>query len=382
MVTERYFPIWGGAENQLRELVRLLGKHNHNVDVVTRRWKTSMPRIESIEGATVHRIGIPGESLLALFVFILALFTYLIRNRHKFDVVHSHGAVKMAALLAVAEVFTGVPVVAKIATAGHIPSLQNHIFGKFILALLKRVDVLVCISSEIRAELQEIHIPDEKIRYIENGVNTTRFKPFNEELRTTWRFERALPEDAVLVLFAGRLVRRKGIDILIDAWKVVEKADARAHLYLLGSGDYQPDSIELELQKSVATCGLRRIYFEGNVPAPENYLNVADLFAFPSHKEGFPNAVLEAMAAGLPVVASRIGGNEDLIIHNSTGLLYQVDNSNELAECLIKLITDPRIRSRLGIQARCHVLTYNSITRIASLYSTLYSELYSDCNAR
>ena len=375
MVTERYLPIWGGAENQLQQLVKLLAEQHCDVEIVTRRWHRAMSRYEFLDGIPVYRVGIPGSGPLATLVFVLSVLAYLLRRRRRYRIVHSHGAANMGALIAFSTLFSKAATVAKIATAGRIPNLNRTAIGRGQLALFKRVDKIVCMSQQILDELNAVEVKPARIAHIQNGVDGERFCPATEIERAAWRTGKGLPDSAVIVVFSGRLVQRKGVDVLIDAWERIDAVRNRAHLFLLGSGTDQPDSVEAELLEKVRTHKIANVHFEGDVPAPENYLNVADIFTFPSRREGFPNALLEAMAAGTIVVASRIGGNEDLITNGDTGILFDLDDVNALAATLRSLIEDSAKRKIMAARGRAHVLEHNSLPVIVQKYSQLYTKL-------
>jgi len=375
MVTERYLPIWGGAENQLRQLVKLLTEQHCDVEIVTRRWHRAMSSYELIDGIPVYRVGMAGAGPLATLTFVLSLLAFLLRRRHHYRIVHSHGAANMGALIAFSTLFSDAATVAKIATAGRIPHLNRTPIGRGQLALFKRVDKIVCMSQEILDELNAVEIEPARIEHIQNGVDGERFRPATEIERAVWRAEKGLPDSAVIVAFSGRLVQRKGVDVLIDAWERIDAVRNDAHLFLLGSGTDQPDSVEAELIEKVRSRKIANVHFEGDVPAPEDYLNVADIFAFPSRKEGFPNALLEGMAAGAIAVASRIGGNEDLITNGDTGILFNLDDVDALSATLQSLIEDPAKRKIMATRGRAHVLEHNAMPVIAQKYSHLYTRL-------
>ena len=375
MVSERYLPIWGGAENQLAQLAPRLAGRGANVEIVTRRWKREMAPREETNGIVVRRIGVPGPGATAAGIFSILLFILLLRERRHFDVVHSHGAVKMGALIAAAALLTGQPTVAKIATAGRIPRLRRKILGRLVLSLFRRIDAVICMSSEIRLELEAIALDPARIVCIENGVDSDRFAPNSETDYTEWRRRNGLADDATVAVFSGRLVRRKGIDTVIEAWSQIDPAAQGAHLFLLGSGADQPDSVEQEMRDKVMGRAISNIVFVGETARPEDYLNIADLFLFPSRREGFPNALLEAMSAGTAVIASNIGGCSDLVRSGETGILVEPDNPRMLAEQLAFLIGESEIRARLGRAARRHVAEHNGLQRIAARYLELYETL-------
>ena len=321
MVIERYTPIWGGAENQLRQLIPHLENCGCKIKVVTRRWHKHLHEKEVIDGVEVARIGIPGTGIFSTVIFIHSLIIYIIKNHNKIDFLHSHGAVNMGALCSLLAMIFNFSNVAKIATAGKVLDLRNKFSGRLILWFLKRSDAIIAMTEEIEQELKAIGTPIEKIFKITNGVDTKRFRPSDKIERDNWRNYHGVSENRRVVLFSSRLVYRKGLDILFAAWPEINESCPDTILMILGSGKGQPDSVEKEIRAFVSDNQIKNVIFLGESDYPEYVLGAADVFIFPSRKEGFPNALMEAMASNLPVIASKIGGNVDLVVDNETGII-------------------------------------------------------------
>lgn len=375
MAIERYLPIWGGSENQLRQLARGLDDMGTQVEILTRRWSATYPRSEEIDGVTVRRIGIPGTSIVSTTVFVLCLLEALIRRGRRFDVLHAHGAIKLGALTGLAAALVGRPAMAKVATAGHVQSLSRSVPGRAYFRLFRSLDAAISMTPEIDDELESIGLARRQIVRIGNGVDAARFAPASPAARTKWRRQHGLTPTAVVAVFAGRFVRRKGLDVLITAWQAIEPSEHDAHLVLIGSGEDQPDSVEAEIRRAVAERPVANVVFAGALPDPESYLNHADLFLFPSRREGYPNALLEAMSAGTAVVASRIGGCMDLVSPGKTGLLVEPDDPEALAATILRLLREPDLRARLQQAACRQVEREHTIEAVAAAYSALYERL-------
>ncbi len=375
MVTERYFPIWGGAESQLRQLIPYLVSRGCAVEIVTRRWHMEMDRQEDIDGVSVYRLGIPGSSNWATIVFVLSLFVFFIRNRKKVDIYHSHGAVNMGAFCRVAKAFTGKKNVAKIATAGRVLRLSTKVHGRVLLTLFKQSDAIICMTEEIQKELTAINTSTAIIRRITNGVDGNRFSPMSTEQKISCRQRSDIRDSDKMVLFSSRLVPRKGLDIILDAWPEIMKEYPESLLFIVGSGVDQPDSTEKQMQEKVDKENLANVHFLGETSVTEHYLGTADLFVFPSRQEGFPNALLEAMAVGLPIVATRIGGVTDIVQESETAILFELENSNDLASRIIFCLSRPGLAKKMGKMARQYVLSHYSFDSIATKYVALYRDL-------
>jgi len=375
MVTERYLPIWGGAENQLHQLIPHLVQQGCEVKVVTRRWHKHYPTQETLDNVDVFRLGVPGVGFLPTVVFIFSLIGYFWGKRNEIDVLHSHGAVKMGALCAIFARLLGLKNVTKIATAGKIPALQGTSFGNIILYLFKKSDAIIAMTSEISAELTLIATPAEVIVKITNGVDASRFISGAYSEKKQWKVEQGLQQEAKIVLFSSRLVHRKGLDVLLAAWPTITRKYPEAHLVIVGSGADQSDSVEKVMKKMVVDKGLERVMFVGETKVPEQFLKIADIFVFPSRREGFPNALLEALSCGLAVVASHIGGVTAVLGNSDICLTFRPEDSGDLSRQILKMLDDEELAKEKGALARELMLTEYSFQSISSQYLTLYTRL-------
>lgn len=375
MLIDRYAPIWGGAENQLRQLSQRLASMGCNITIVTRRWKKEYASVSRIDGIPVVRIGTPGFGLFPTVVYGFALFSFLLNKYPRIDIVHTHGAAALGAVGWLAARITHARNVSKIATAGRIPLLQKNLPGRMILSIFKSSDAIVCMSEEINEELISIGVSSSKILKIPNAVDINRFKRLSDDERKKWRRERGFGENDPVILFSGRFVYRKGLDILIRIWPSIVASFPTTRLILLGSGDNQPDSIENNIVDKIHREQIVNVHIEGETNSPESYLGVADIFAFPSRKEGFPNALLEAMAAGLAVVGFNIGGVTDLVQDGRTGLLASTENASEFRDKLIYLLGKPSEKKMIGDAARRHVEHNFPFETISRRYFHAYKKL-------
>ncbi|MFQ5350273.1 MAG: glycosyltransferase family 4 protein [Thermoanaerobaculia bacterium] len=177
----------------------------------------------------------------------------------------------------------------------------------------------------------------------------------------------------VEVLYAGRLRTRKAVAVLVEAFARVHQRAPGARLRLLGDGEQRP-ALEEQVRRLELSDVVR---FEGAVPhgrMPELYA-AADIFCLPSLYEGFPLAILEAMAAGLPVVATRVAGNPEAVDDGVHGRLVEAEDAAGLAAALLDLIADEESRHRMGRQARQRIEEEFSIERIGAAYRELWEGL-------
>jgi len=230
--------------------------------------------------------------------------------------------------------------------------------------------VAVCELAR-QAEIKHARVSPDKVIIIYNAINTTAFSATNPQAVAQIRHTFGISEDTLLVGAVGRLHPQKGLTDLLAAI-----AQVRVHVYpirllLIGDGE-----LRSELEAQARLLGLSDIVtFAGiRMDVPE-ILAALDVFAFPSLWEGLPLAVLEAMAAGLPVVATRVGGIPEAVEDGVTGLLVPPRDPEALAEAIITLLQDRERAVAMGQAGRARVEGYFSVERMVQQTEALYEEL-------
>lgn len=230
-------------------------------------------------------------------------------------------------------------------------------------------DVLIAVTENIRSQSISEGVKSERVTTIPNGIQV----PSIPEKRTQLlRAALNIPEGAVLVLSAGRLVYEKAYEVLIQSIKLVRSEGTVVFLAIAGEGELR-DKLqelidELALRGSVCLLGNRE-----DVPA---LMSDADLFVMSSRSEGMPMALLEAMSFGLPVIATRVGGVEEVIEDSSQGMLVPPENPQELAKAILKLVRDPVLRSRIGKNARERIEERYTTERMCRQYEKVIIDLH------
>ncbi len=227
-----------------------------------------------------------------------------------------------------------------------------------------------CVSDDIAAEMDGRRIvPRDKLRVILNGINT---EPFQEPVdRTAVRRSLNIPPDSAVVGTVGRLNEVKRQDLLIRGFARLVPERKDAHLLLVGDGPMREELGELARSLGID----RAVHFAGYQSRPEQFLGAMDVFALTSRMEGLPLAVLEAWAAGLPVVCSAVGGVPDLIAPGRNGLLFPSGDEKALVEHLRDLLNSPDRARAFGAVGRREVLTRYDLRRMAADYEGHYREL-------
>lgn len=202
------------------------------------------------------------------------------------------------------------------------------------------------------------------------GVDAQRFRP-DADARATVRTRHGIPATAPVVLFLGRLNSDKGLRELAEAINTVSAQQPDVHWLVVG-----PDEGGMEAHiRAVCAPWLSRLHFQGFTREPQQYMAAADIFCLPSYREGFGSSVLEAAAAGIPSVATRIYGLTDAVADGSTGLLVPPRDAAALAAALLRLLQDAPARDAMGQAARVRALEKFSSARIVEGLAAYYARV-------
>jgi glycosyltransferase involved in cell wall biosynthesis len=234
--------------------------------------------------------------------------------------------------------------------------------------------VVLCNSESLRRAALAMRIaPERKLRMLgdgsSNGVDTKRFSPGCSGVRDGFGIS-----GSVLVLgFVGRLTTDKGIPELLEAFDAILLRRPECWLLLVGWFDAAEDALEPRWRRRIAEHP--RIVHTGFVPDAAPYYRAMDVLVLPTHREGFPNAALEASASGVPVITTESTGARDAVLVEVTGLLIPPRNSAAIAEASLELLSDAEKRKRMGDAGRAWVLERYSQERVLGLAVGFYRGL-------
>ncbi len=367
-VLSHYHPVASGAERQALAQGSELVRRGHRVHVVTRAI-AGRAADETIDGVLVHR-WIRPVSLGPIFglSFVASLVRALRRLRPEYDLIHTHQALWEAIGVGLGRRFLGgVPTLIQPASSGFYGEAQELARTRGAPTLRRAIlrnTGFAAISGEIEREWLALGVPPDRMVRTASGVDVRHFRPGPADPSV----EATLPPPP-RVVFTGRLHRQKNLDLLFHVWPEVA-ARTGAALVLVGQG---PERDHLEALARKLGVDNRSVHFAGAVPDPADYLRAADAFALPSLAEGMSNSLLEAMATGLPCLASRIGGNTDLL-GPGTGLLLPPD-PGVWAGALIQVLTEPDLARGLGAAARLRIEASFSLDVVVDRYQSLYRRL-------
>lgn len=313
------------------------------------------PLLERVEAAGIRTRPVAIErsmNPLAAWRSSRALARVLAEER--FDVVHVHTPVaSLVGRLAAWRV--RVPLIAYTAHGFYFHERMGRLRRMAFIALEwlagRVTDLLMTQSQEDAAFARRTGLVRGTIAAIGNGVDPARFHPRGGEKRLAMRAALATPADAPVILMVGRLVAEKGYPELFAAMQQVD-----AHLWVAGarlSSDHaRPVDAALAEDAELA----HRVHLLGERDDIAELMAAADLFTLPSHREGMPRSIIEAMMTGLAVVATDIRGSREEVVDGVTGLLVPVGDADALAAALSRLLTDPAARTAMGTAGRARAL--------------------------
>jgi UDP-glucose:(heptosyl)LPS alpha-1,3-glucosyltransferase len=230
-----------------------------------------------------------------------------------------------------------------------------------------RLKAVICNSAMVKAEIREwFNVPEPKLHVIYSGVDTEKYHPRLRGRRKDERHKYGIPEGAVLFLFVGSGFERKGVQQLIEA---LDGLPPEAHLLVVGK-----DKDAKRYEALAAALGIdSRVRFTGPLPDVTGAYAAADAFALPTLYDPFPNAALEAMACGLPVVTSTKSGAAEFIAAGVNGYVCDALDVPRLREHMAKLLPAD-VRETMGRASRARVEPY-SLERMSARYLQLYASL-------
>ena len=378
MVTRRFWPLVGGSERAMANLAGEFGARDVEVTLLTAKWESHWPAEILYRDVPVVRLPNPGLRFWGTIRYMQSLGRWLRENEERFDLV-CVSMLKHDAYAAITAVGDRVPVVLRAAGAGVSGDCMWQVEANCGLKIKRRcmrAEAFVGPSEAIRRELIAAGYPRDRVHHMPNGVPIAPVpgigaKANARQALATANRALSVPSSEPLAVYTGRLDEAKGLGHLVAAWESVVARWPHAQLWLAGEGPY---GTELKTQIE-ARCLGGRVVLAGVFDNVDELLTAADLFVLPSFEEGMSVALLEAMAAGLPVVASRIPGNEKVVTDSSDGLLVPAKDTPALAAAILRVFDEPELATRLGAAARETVVNRFSLAKMADNYLELFERL-------
>lgn len=417
LVIATFYPQVGGAERQVLLQGRALRARGYDATIITLRHDRAWPKHDVVEGVPVDRVAgivLSGRDKLpallrklAYLSGVLTLGWVLWWRRWHYDVVHLYRLTLITLPAALVCIVAGKPLIVALrcSDSGYrahsggsdtsvvrclpvstsVPSASTQDRGHGDLEVLESLGkplarltrfllvrahaVIVVLTSRMKHDLTRHGFSVADVQIIPNGVDLDRFHysgPANPTVPRTG-----------VVVYVGRLSYQKGLDVLLQSWRIVREqlsGSQRARLVIVGTGP-----LRVRLECLAHTLGITdSVEFAGVQSDVAAWLRRSHIGVLPSRWEGMPNALLEAMACGLPCVATRVSGSEDVIQPGVNGLLIEPEDPQALAEALLFLLRDPTLGMQYGRAARATIEERYSLDRVIEIYLELYQKLCSD----
>jgi len=350
MVTNEFPPRIGGIQTHVYELSKALVKLGHQVCVLTRLKDTSLPQKETWEGINIFRCKLVDSHLVYNWQLRRKL-RHLIRT-FNIEVIHVHGMRPL-----VASKNLGIPVIFTNHTSSFIKrSRQGENIQRKMLKQLKAASTILA-PSQILVEQTRATGYTGPIKFISNGVDVEKFCPGASDVRAKLK----IPDHAFVIIMAGRLHAVKGVVYLAEAISTINHPDL--HVIVVGEGG---ERIEFEtiIQSSPCAGRVHMLGFIPNNDMPEIY-RAADVAILPSLMEATSITGLEAMACGLAVIGTNVGGLPVIINDDVNGLLVEPKSAEALAKAIQHLLSDRILARDMGQAGRKRTLNEFSWSKIA-----------------
>lgn len=360
MVTSDALPSTGGVQNVVWQLSTAFAKEGHKVVALSPGQDGS----SSWGSLTIERAQLAPFSVRAwlrdpglLFRGIGRFSKFL--SSHRAEVLHLHSVGAEAFYAALAARLRGIAVVATIHGFRDFGTLTwfGLLMERFTFLLCHVVTT--CCEADRRGILSRHPMLASRIRTLPNGVDLAQIDAL------------AGPNETGRVAFVGRLTKQKGLDILLQAWKIVENATSGCQLIVAGNG---PE--EESLKKLERELDLKAVKWLGQLGPDEaiSALTTSCIVCIPSRWEGMPLVALEGMGAGRALVTSEVDGLPEVVVQGETGLMVAKEDPVALANALLALLTEPSRSAAFGAAGRRRVKEYFTWTRISELYLEAYRD--------
>ncbi len=337
MVTGAYWPELSGGGLQCRTMIGAL-RERFRFRVFTTCTDSALPSHDTVDGIAVTRVLVDVARPSSKLQAAIRTIGFFVRHQRSFDVVHLHGFSQKSVLLVLLARLFRKKVVITIHTAEQDEPEGVRRLGDLAYRCYASADRFIAISPRLAENYRRAGLPADRLATVPNAVDTDRFTPADAAERR--RLRNALDASAAdlpWILFVGFFSADKAPDVLADAWLQLHKAGLRASLVLVGanrSAYHEVDaSIAERIRIKATEAGAEHLVrFVGEVADVENYHRAADVFVMPSVREAFGMALIEAMASGTPVIATRIDGVTDVIVDDGkTGILVPPRDADRIA---------------------------------------------------
>ena len=354
----------GGSQSNLLEIIRGLDRRKFSPHVIALVEGGRL--VPEFKAAGAEPIELHVERAYDASAFGALSFLIRYMRQLKIDIVQTH-FLHADILGTIAGTLAGVPrIITTRRDEGFWRGFRQRAANRFLNLFCSRI--LVNSEAVKRAVIEEERAKPGKIFVIHNVVDTKRFYP-SDDLRTETRKNLGIRDEEVVIgVLANMRHEVKGHTFLIEAIPMILKEAPHVKFLFVGEG-----TLRGRLENYAANLGVRKaIHFLGSRPDVNDLINAMDISCLPSLSEGFSNSILESMAIGVPVVATAVGGNTEIIQDGKTGVLVPSRNASALAAKLLALVHDKELRTKLGGAGRQKIHSQFRIEQMAAKYEEFY----------
>jgi teichuronic acid biosynthesis glycosyltransferase TuaC len=318
-------------------------------------YRPAAPYFEVQDGIEVYHpkffaIPVLLRKLDGLSMALSSLWTMVkLRRRNRFNLIDAHFAYPDGYAATLLGKWFGVPVT--ITIRGTEVPLSKTNRRPLLIKALKQADRIFSVADSLKQHVQSLGVEADKIRVVGNGVDTSKFYLKD---KADQRQKLCIPEDAKVLISVGGLVERKGFHRVIEQLPALRRRFPNL-LYLIVGGESAEGNIRPQLEQQVADLGLHEtVKFMGVVKPLDLkcYLSAADIFVLATRNEGWANVFLEAMACGLPVVTTDVGGNGEVVCREGLGIIVPFGDGEALATAIAKALSHPWDRKAITAYAK------------------------------
>jgi sugar transferase (PEP-CTERM/EpsH1 system associated) len=355
----------GGIETLILELSKRLNPSRFKPEICVLSTKGNLGNEFENAGITVHPLN-KKEGLGWSIPFKLSR---IIKERG-IDILHSQNQSSWL-YAAIAAKLARIPLVHTVHSNVSFNNPHPHRWLLLQRHLAKHTRLIICVANSNAKFMQEKqHIPAEKIRVVYNGIEPEIYSSAASDPESK-KMELGITKGDVIIGNVARFSPPKDHENLIRAFKQVLQSVPAAKLLLIGDGP-----LEYKIKSLVSKLGLgNQVKFLGRRRDIPGLLKTFDVFVLPSSSEGLPMAILEAMASGLPIIATNVGGNPEVVINEETGIIVPAKNPGALAEATCRLLSNRNEARNMGVRGQNRVKGYFTFEAMAREYAAIYESL-------
>lgn len=370
LFTTAFRPFIGGSEIAIEEIAKRLSAVNF--DIITPRYTRKLKKLEDFGNIRIYRVGwgvLSDKFFFPIFGFLMA--RRLLRS-NTYEIAHAYQASYGGGAAYIFKLFN--PGIKLVLTLQEGKNLDRQGFWiRFLRKMvIKKADLITAISNYLKDYAKRFS-KKVKIVVIPNGVDIESFsRDFSYGELSLVADSLGIKPGEKVIISVSRLVPKNGADILIRAFYILNTKHQilNTKLLLVGDGEQKEELVTLAKELGV----FRNIIFAGSVSHVElpKYLKISDVFVRPSRSEGLGSAFLEAMTAGISIIGTRVGGIPDFLKDNETGIFCKMDDPEDLAVKIKKIIEDKNQTARITKNARFLVLEKHDWNLIAEKFKEIY----------